>query len=57
MIRVKRSSSRSQQRLFRGELLSFTRKNAKKERFSSGFVSLQSSDMEVKGTGVKKRLS
>ncbi len=33
--RVKRSSSRSQQRLFRGELLSFTRKNAKNRRFSS----------------------
>lgn len=33
--RVKRSSSRSQQRLFRGELLSFTRKNTKNRRFSS----------------------
>ena len=45
--RVKRSSSRSQQRLFRGELLSFTQKNAKVWRFLFGFEMRKGCDMEV----------
>ena len=43
---VKSTSNRSQQSLLCGEIRSFTRKNAKDRRFSSGFVIPRSGIME-----------
>jgi hypothetical protein len=51
---VKSTSSHSQQRLLRGEVLSFTPKNAKVRHFSYRFEISQSGIMEV---NVKKGIS
>ena len=48
---VKSTSSRSCRRVFRGEVLSFTPKNAKNRRFSCRFESQPSCDMAVSVTG------
>ncbi len=45
---MKSASSRLCQRAFRGEVLCFTPKNAKKGRFSHGFEIPQSGIMEVR---------